>query len=508
MKTNIQTPGLIKALLLGGCAAVATTYALETRTPSAHTAPNVTLDTQPLNRTGNLPASFSDIIKKVTPSVVKIEITGKAEPAMDFDGAQPQGDLDGIPGLRRFFEQRGKGERGRSQMPREHGAASGVIVTSDGFILTNNHVVDHADKVQVTLHDQRTYSARVVGTDPKSDLAVVKVDASGLPAITFADSSKVEVGDVVLAAGNPFGLGESVTLGMVSATGRASLGLDYEDFIQTDAAINPGNSGGALVDAQGRLIGINTAILSRGGGNDGVGFAIPASMACSVMDDLISTGKVNRAYLGVMIQDLSAPLASEFKAPAGTHGALVSDVPTRSPAAKAGLVSGDIITQIAGQPVTDARSLKLAVAAHKPGETTEFTALRDGVARTFAVALGAQPSSEKATLAKHSAESSNEGTLNGVSVADLSKAARREYEIPAQVQGAIVTGVEQDSPAWEAGMREGDIIEQINHEPVLSADKAVQMTEAPARTPTLVKVWSHGGSHYLTVDETKGTTTG
>ena len=274
----------------------------------------IAVDTTPVNRDGRMPASFAPIVKKVAPSVVKIDVTEKAQATADLGGE----DLNLSPfgpsaqDLRRFFEQRGGG--GRMHAPQEHGAASGVIVTDDGYILTNNHVVDRAEKVEITLHDGRTLTAKVIGTDPKSDLAVVKVDGHGLPAVTFADSSQIEVGDIVLAAGNPFGIGESVTMGMISGVGRATMGLDYEDFIQTDAAINPGNSGGALLDAQGRLIGINTAILSRSGGNDGIGFAIPANMARGIMEQLISSGKVVRASLGVMVQDLSPELAKQFKA--------------------------------------------------------------------------------------------------------------------------------------------------------------------------------------------------
>src|SRR4029077_12531914 len=240
--------------------------------------------------------------------------------------------LQGAPGVddffRRFFgdEFEGRSPRHNFGTPRQQGIGSGVITTKDGYILTNNHVVDGADEVKVSLQDGREFTARVIGRDPKSDVAVIKIDAKDLPAVTMADSDKVEVGDVVLAIGNPFGIGQTVTTGIVSATGRAgAVGLDYEDFIQTDAAINPGNSGGALVDAEGRLIGINTAILSRSGGNQGIGFAIPVNLARDVMESLVKDGHVTRGYLGVMIQDVTPVLAREFKMKE-TKGALVSEV--------------------------------------------------------------------------------------------------------------------------------------------------------------------------------------
>jgi serine protease Do len=507
MKKTQLIIGRTAVALVGASAILTAAFALESQTNIAGSPPAVTLDLKPLDRTSRLPASFSDIIKKVTPAVVKIEVTGRAVPAAQFGDLNGQqfGDMELPPALRRFFEQRGQQPQGgqrRMQQPRGHGAASGVIVTPDGYILTNNHVVDDAGKVEVTLHDGRKLTAKVVGTDPKSDLAVVKIDTTGLPAIAFADSSAAEVGDVVLAAGNPFGLGQTVTLGMISAVGRASMGLDYEDFIQTDAAINPGNSGGALVDAQGRLVGINTAIYSRSGGNDGIGFAIPSNMARSIMNDLISGGQVNRGYLGVMIQDLTPALASEFKAPADTRGALVSDVPAKSPAAKAGLESGDIITSINNQPVKDARGLKLAVATHKPGETATLQVLREGSVKTLTATLAEQPGAAKSQPAKHKVGQASEGTLNGVAVADLNKEARQQFNIPADVQGALITDVQEDSPSWEAGLRPGDVIQQIDRKPVSSAEEAANLTEAPATEATLVKVWSRGGSRFVSVDET------
>jgi serine protease Do len=404
--------------------------------------------------------------------------------------------------LRRFFGDQFQGRLPKRDfgMPRQEGVGSGVIATRDGYILTNNHVVDGADEVKVTLQDHREFTAKVVGRDPKSDLAVLKIDAKDLPAVPMADSDKVEVGDVVLAIGNPFGIGQTVTTGIVSAKDRGNMGLDYEDFIQTDAAINPGNSGGALVDADGRLIGINTAILSRSGGNQGIGFAIPANLARDVMQSLIKDGHVTRGYLGVMIQDLTPALAKEFKLK-DTTGALIGDVTPKSPADKAGLKSGDLLIEFNGKKVTDSRHLKLEVARTQPGQTVPVKILRDGTAKTVEVTVKTLPGTEK--LAKADSDSHDTGTLNGVGVADLDEHARQQFEVPETVKGAVVTEVKPDSAAAEAGLQTGDIIQEINRKPVKNAEEAVQLTENAADKTTLLRVWRNGGSRFVVVDESK-----
>jgi serine protease Do len=506
MKTKTILNLTLLAIASGGLA-LATARVLEAKGNHATSAPNITLDSRPLERDSRMPTSFADTLKKITPSVVKIDVTNKAMSAADFGARGQMAPFDpfGGSGLQRFFQQRGRGSGGMP-MPREHGAASGVIITPDGYVLTNNHVIEHADKVEVTLQDGRTLTAKVLGDDPKTDLAVLKVEASNLPAMTFADSDQVQVGDIVLAVGNPFGLGQSCSMGMVSATGRATMGLDYEDFIQTDAAINPGNSGGALVDTQGRLVGINTAILSRTGGNNGVGFAIPSNMARSVMNDLITDGKVTRASLGVMAQDLTPALARKFGAGEATRGALVGEVMEKSPAAKAGVQNGDVITRVGGQAVRDARTLKLAVGGHKPGDQLDLKVVRDGTEKSLTATLEPMAGEEQATPAhQRSSGRDDADTLNGVGVADLDRETRREANIPSAVKGALVTEVDESTAAWEAGLRAGSVIQEINRQPVATAEDAVKLTTRQSNKETLLRVWSQGGSHFITVDETRET---
>ena len=374
-------------------------------------------------------------------------------------------------------------------------------MTKDGYILTNNHVVDNADKVQVTLNDGRTFIAKVVGKDPKSDLAVIKIDAKDLPAVAFADSSKAEIGDVVLALGNPFAIGQTVTMGIISATGRATMGLDYEDFIQTDAAINPGNSGGALVDAEGRLIGINTAIYSRGGGNQGIGFAIPTDLARGIMVSLIENGKVTRGYLGVRIQDVTPLLAKEFDLK-NEQGALVADVVPNSPADKAGLKDGDVITTVNGEKVSDSRHLKLEVAGILPGEKASVEFLRNGSHKSTEVKMRELPEDEQ--LAKNSSggdHSKDNGTLEGVGVGDLNGQLRQQFNIPEDVKGAVITEVAPDSASAQAGLKAGDVIMEINHHSVANAEDAVRFTGPGSRKETLLRIWTKDGSHFVVVDE-------
>jgi serine protease Do len=494
---KIRLPKAIAALALGGAVLAAGVCVVSTVRASDEThskAKNLGLvvDNSALDRDlKGVNASYSAIVKKVSPSVVTINSTIVSKGGVNMPN------LPDDP----FFRFFGPGFRNFNRPQKEHGVGSGVIVSKDGYILTNNHVVDDAEKVQVKMQDGRNYVAKVIGKDPKSDLAVVRIDASDLPAITIADSDKCEVGDVVLALGNPFNVGPSVTMGIISATGRTSLGVeDYEDFIQTDAAINPGNSGGALIDTQGRLIGINTAIVSRSGGNQGIGLAIPSDLAREVMLSLVEYGKVSRGYLGVMIQPLTPELAREFKVKT-EHGALVGDVVPDGPAEKAGLKSGDVIVQFNNKPVADSARLRLEVSRMAPGQKVPLVVERDGASKTFEVKLKALPGEKE--VAQNDQGRNDTDTLQGVGVEDISAQARQQYNVPDNIKGALVTEVDPNSAAYEGGVRVGDVIMEINHHPVRNSEDAVQLTQHARERVTLLHLWSSGGSHYVVVDESK-----
>ena len=453
-------------------------------------------------REARLASSFAPIVKQAAPSVVSIFTTKKVANFRLHDTFPFFDD----PMFRRFFGEPprdGSRQRPQPQFHKERGLGSGVIVTKDGYIISNNHVVDSADEIKVALSDEKKqFTARVVGRDPQTDIALLKIDASGLPAITLTDSDKIEVGDVVLALGNPFGVGQSVTHGIVSAVGRGGLGIEaYEDFIQTDAPINPGNSGGALVDAQGRLVGINTAIATRTGSSAGVGFAVPVKMARGVMDKLLKDGKVVRGFLGIAIQDLNPELAKEFDAP-NADGALVSNVEPRSAAAEAGLKSGDVIVEFNGKPVPDSRQLRLMVSHTAPGTKVEVKVLRQGKAKTFTVTLK-EMSAPKTAQADRSPEDSDEEVLEEVAVTDLTTEARQQFEIPENVEGALVREVRPDSVAYEAGLRPGDVLQEINRKPIRNAEDAVAATRNVPSKRVLLRVWSQGGSRFMVVDEGK-----
>ena len=503
--------GLMGAALL----AVLTTVAF-TRFVKAENAPKATpvalsVSETPVPReaTGKVAMSFAPVVKQVAQSVVQVDVSTKGKD-VQMPG-QPMPFNDDL--LRRLFGNQFQGLPGQPggtyHTPKQAGLGSGVIVSKDGYIISNNHVVDGADTIKVTLNDGRRFTAKVVGRDPKTDIAVIKIDAKDLPFLTLADSDKIEVGDVCLAIGNPFGLSQTVTMGIVSATGRNNIALGedsepnggyYQDFIQTDAAINPGNSGGALVDTEGRLIGINTAILSRDGGNQGIGFAVPVNMAKTVMESLITKGKVIRGYLGVSIQDITPGLAEQFNLKDDQHGALVGDVVKGSPAEKAGFKSGDIVVDYNGKAVTDSSHLRLQVADTEPGASVPVKVIRNGSQETLHVTVKELPGSEAVAKNDTKASDSSE-SLNGVTVSDIDPRVAKQLGLPQGIKGALVTDVDQDSAAYEAGLKSGSVIEEINHQPVTDANAAVKLTENLKDKKILLKVWSANGSHYLVVDE-------
>ena len=391
------------------------------------------------------------IAKRVTPAVVNISIVKTTAPR---SSPFPHSPFFDDPFFRKFFGDRFREQRPQAPKRRQQGMGSGVIVNPDGYIVTNNHVVAEGDEIHVVLGDQRKFEAELVGTDPKTDLAIVKIDASGLPFLSWGDSSTLQVGEMVVAVGNPFGLNQTVTMGIISAVGRAGVGLaDYEDFIQTDAAINPGNSGGALVNVQGELIGINTAIFTRSGGYMGIGFAIPSNMAKGVAQSLKAYGKVVRGWLGVSIQDLSPELAKQFEA-TDTKGALVTDVVEGSPAQDARLRRGDIIREYDGRPVENSTKLRTYVAETPPATKVDVQILREGNNERLPVVVGQLPEDlaglgEVGTVGDRHA-------LSGLTVESVAS------EPSSDEQGVRVVKVHPDSHAARAGIRKDDVILEIN----------------------------------------------
>jgi len=439
------------------------------------------------------PTTFAPVVQKVMPSVVNIFSSRKVKNEVrDFELFNED------PVLRRFFgDQFGRNLNPKDRQERSLG--SGVIISADGYIVTNNHVVDRGTDIKVSLSDKREFAARLVGTDSKTDLAVLKIDQTGLPALSLAaDSSKVQVGDIVLALGNPFGVGQTVTMGIVSATGRGGLGIeDYEDFIQTDAAINPGNSGGALVNAEGKLIGISTAILSRSGGNQGIGFAIPVNMARSVTDQIIHGGKVSRAFLGVMIQPVTPDLAKAFKV-GKSEGALISEVSRNSPAERAGLQPGDVVTKVDDRSVTDSRALQLMIGEMVPGRSVRLTVMRDGIERQYPVTLGEQ-SSDRKDAPETAIASPTTRALEGVSLQPVTAEFLRQNGVAANMKGVAVRRVDPDSAAAQAGLQTGDLILEVNRQPVNSVEDVNKYLNQGSAT-ALLFVNHDGRNRYIAID--------
>lgn len=458
-----------------------------------HAAPQVAVNMAPASQApvslGDFKNGFASIIDPALPAVVNVSSTKIVK-----QQAQPNVFMD--PFFRQFFG----GQVPQQQQPQEqheNSLGSGVIVNPDGYILTNNHVVSGADDVEVFTQSRRKYKAKVIGTDPRTDVAVLKIDATGLPTLTLGDASKLKVGDLVFAIGDPFGIGETATMGIVSATGRAFGGAieHYEDFIQTDAAINPGNSGGALIDLHGDLIGINTAILSGGGGNEGVGFAIPINLAHDIMEQIVQHGKVIRGYLGISIQGVSPDMAKAFGLTQG-GGALVGDVTPNGPAAKGGLQRGDIVLNLNGTPVTGPDDLSLRVSEMAPNSVAHMQVYRNGQTRQLNVTLGEYPENGKPGEATPGAAPA----LKGLQVQDLTPSIRQQLGLSPGIAGVVITNVDPSSAAAAAGVKQGDVIQEVNHKPVHNTDEFESAVAGMANQPVLLLLNRGGSTLYMVIE--------
>jgi serine protease Do len=430
----------------------------------------------------------SEVAAVATPSVVNISTTRviKSREEAPFD-------LFDDPFFRRFFGD----QFPHPNVPKEHkeqSLGSGVIVSDDGYIVTNNHVIEKAQEITVLLSNKKDYTAKLIGADPKTDIAVIKIDARGLPALPWGDSNKLKVGEIVFAIGNPFGLNQTVTMGIISAVGRANVGIaDYEDFIQTDAAINPGNSGGAMINARGELIGINTAILSRTGGYQGIGFAVPSIMARQVIDSLVKYKKVVRGWLGVSIQEVTSDLAEEFSVK-DLKGALVSGVMKGSPAEKAGIKQGDVILQFNGKTIEDTGHLRNMVSQTPVGSRVKVAILRQKKELEMEVVIAELPKKMAETSGGEGdsgdAREEESALLSGMTVRELTPELARGFGLEEGEKGVVVIKVETGSRLYEAGIRPGDLILQINQKNVSTLEdyrKIASKIKAKERTLLLIR---------------------
>ncbi len=489
---------LVLGLLLG-CqkTPTATGEARQPQTPALGMAPRpspiLPLPSPALSRAGGGNATISDVVEKVLPSIVSVSSTKVSKARAGF----PTDD----PFFQFFFGPRGGAPETKR---REQGLGSGVVV-GDGVIVTNNHVVDGADEIKVATLDRREFIAELVGTDPKTDLAVLRVKDLNkhLRPMPLGDSERLRLGDVVLAIGNPFGVGQTVTMGIVSALGRSDLGIvDYEDFIQTDAAINPGNSGGALVDMEGNLVGINTAILSRSGGNMGIGFAIPTKMARPIVDSLLTGGKVVRGWLGVAIQNMTEDLAAALEVPTST-GVVVSDVTRGSPAEKAGLRRNDVIVAVDGKPVQTVGELRNTIALSGANRSVSLTLQRANQTVTQKVDLEPMPEqmSDEAEE-KIPSQASEQNSPLGVRLGPLSPDMRRRLNVPTEIaSGVVVLQVLPQTPAAEAGLRRGDVIVELGKQPVNSGEDFDRIWKK-AKGKLAALVLRNGATSYVVLSPT------
>lgn len=455
-------------------------YPTAIRTPFTPRVPTQILETS---------RAFSEIVSAVSPAVVNISTTKVVRREPFPFSEDPFFDL-----FRPFHD------FGLPKKWKEQSLGSGVIVSMDGYIITNNHVVEQSEDIRVILYDKRSFRGTVVGSDPKTDIAVVKISSDNLPTVPWGDSDRLQVGEFVLAIGNPFGLSHTVTMGIISAVGRANVGIaDYEDFIQTDAAINPGNSGGPLVNIKGEVIGINTAIFSRSGGYQGIGFAVPSNMARLVMDQLMKQGKIVRGWLGVTIQDITPELSQKFGL-RDSKGALVGDISKGSPAEKAGVMRGDIILEFNGKEIKSVGSLRNMVAQSKVGSQVKLKILRNGKEYEVAAVIAELPKEAAGAPTEPSPEDIQRNAFSGVTVMDLSREIARQLGLGANEKGVVVIRVEPGSTADDAGLKKGDVIQEIDKQRVSGIGDFKKITSAiePGET-TLLFINREGRRFYVTI---------
>ncbi|NQZ71314.1 MAG: Do family serine endopeptidase [Lentisphaeria bacterium] len=452
---------------------------------------NLLLDETNLNRTKV--ESYAPIVKKIAPAVVNVFTTK----TITHNMRNPFDD----PFFRDFF-----GDRFKKRLPqrsrKQQSLGSGVVVSANGYILTNNHVVQGADEILVSFGDKtkKKYKAKLIGRDPKSDIAVLKIDVKKIPFAVIANSDHVEVGDVVFAIGNPLGLGKTVTKGIISAKGR-SIGLvDYEDFLQTDASINPGNSGGALVDIKGRLIGINTAIASRTGGSQGLGFAIPINQGRRIMEALINTGVVSRGFLGIRMQAVTPALKEHFGLK-NLNGVLITDVEAKSAAEKAGMKEGDIILKLNKKSITGMKDIRLKISRSAPGTKVNFSILRDGKEKVFTCTLGTLKAPQK--RGPVSLKNKNDGLFKGVTLSKITALHRQEFSIPKLIKGLVILSVDPNSQAAENGLKSGLVILKVNGKTVSNAVDISKVLKMNKKKSILLYLWSKEGKKFVTLKPKK-----
>ncbi len=471
----------------------------------ASAAPAPALDNSSIAPLVSLDNAMEALTARVTPAVVNVTVTSKVSPreTADDQGGQEQQQQQ----MQQFFGPFGQFFQGVPMQPQqptiEHGEGSGVIISPDGFIVTNNHVVRGAINISVTMSNRDVYAAKLIGTDPLTDLAVIRINARNLPYLTWGDSSQLRPGQMVLAFGNPYGFKFTVTRGIISALNRPNPGADRRKpggFIQTDAAINPGNSGGALVDARGQLIGVNTFLVSPSGTFSGMGFAIPTEIVKPTADQLIKNGKVEHGYMGISISDVTPDNAKFFDVKKAV-GAVVTDVTPDSPGSRAGLKTGDVITALNGKPVNDAGALQMKVSQQQPGDTIHLEVARNGQIMNLPVTLGSMNGGPGTEVAQNS----NGKGRWGMGLANLTPEVRQQIQAPGSVHGAVIEQVRSGSPADNAGLSAGDVIVSVNRKPTTGASEAAQaLSSIPQGQDALVLVWSNGGQVFRVLHPSEG----